>query len=693
MALRRALSRIDLDVKTTEADSVAGAGEALANGDFDCVIVDHNLPDGVGIDVLEAMRGRSEPIPVIVLTGQGDEDLAVELMKEGARDYIPKAHLSPARLSQSLRHVVDVTRAERETRRARQAQRFLVDVSAELARSIEYDATMARIAELPVPEMADYALLHLRESADRIRLVAAAHRDPELARSLSKVRVLDRREEHDSPLFAAMESGEAVLVREVDEAWIRSAAHDEGHLRLMRANEPRSLILVPLKARGKILGSLAVAYSSSGRRYDDQDVAVIQNLAGRAALALDNARLYQDLRDEVELMDTLRRLGEAITAELDMESMVTQVTDRTKALTGADFGAYFRRDEDGWGGLELYCVTGVPQEAVEGMRPGFATDGSVVRSSDGWDSFERQPTAGSEEGRPPLGSHLTVPVIRDEELMGALFFGHAEVGAFGEQDERILRGVASWAAVAIQNARLYEGAQEAARARDDMLAVVSHDLRNPLNVIATSAALILEIPLPEEKKRLQLETIRRTTERMNRLIQDLLDVTSIEAGKLHIEAVPVRATELVEEACDTMEPLVVEEGVRLERRPSASGVAVAVDRERIAQVFGNLIGNAIRFTPKEGRIVVGNEEDEGLVRFYVEDTGPGIEPDQQEHLFDRFWRGEHQGATGAGLGLPIARGIVEMHGGTITVESDPPRGSRFTFSLPTAERGVKAAVD
>ena len=710
MAVRRALRSADTEVEVREAEDVASAREALGSERFDGVLVDYNLPDGSGRLVLEAAKAAIDPPPVIVLTGQGDEGLAVELMKEGARDYIPKQNLSPARLAQSVRYAVQVSRAEREARRGRRAQQFLADVSQQLAQSLDYAATVERVTRLAVPAMADYCLLHLAEADEGVALAAVAHVEPAALDGLvPSSGPRGARLSASPPLREALRTGEPVFVPQVTPEWMREVAGSGERLEILKSLAPRSLVVLPLVARGRTLGALTVAYSVSGRLHDPSDLTVLQNLGGRVALALDNARLYEELREEVRTVDTLRRMGEIITAELDVDRVVEAVTERATEATGARWGAFLYESVDEAGNpCTRQAVRGEgppdPFATVEGTLfeetyrrrqpvrcddlcergdPGTSSAGGAAEGTTAW------PPNGERSGDPlPVRSYLAAPVVlTNGEVVGGLFFGHPEPGVFSERDERILQGISAWASVAFQNARLYQGAQRATRARDEMLAVVSHDLRNPLNVIATAAALILEIELPEEKKRQQLEAIRRTTDRMNRLIQDLLDVTGIESGQLSIHPAPLGTFALLEEARDMMAPLAVERRVTFVCEKASEEALVMADRERMLQVFSNLVGNALKHTPAGGRISLGCAVEPDEVSFWVEDTGPGIPPEELPRLFDRFWRGKDSREAGSGLGLPIAKGIVEVHGGSISVQSRPGDGARFSFTLPKASGG------
>ena len=227
--------------------------------------------------------------------------------------------------------------------------------------------------------------------------------------------------------------------------------------------------------------------------------------------------------------------------------------------------------------------------------------------------------------------------------------------------------------------------QEAVRARDEVLAVVSHDLRNPIDTIAAAVELLSDVSLPQDRQGEHLEIIGRAAHRANRLIQDLLDVATIEAGRLSVRTKSMDIVELVEEVGSQMQLGADLEGVELSVNVPADLPAVEADRDRIHQVLSNLIGNGLKFTPSGGQVAVAAERVPGGVSVTVSDTGPGIEAEMKEHLFDRFWRGHGTNLRGAGLGLAIVKGILEAHGTEIDVETEVGRGSAFSFTLPTAD--------
>jgi signal transduction histidine kinase len=285
-----------------------------------------------------------------------------------------------------------------------------------------------------------------------------------------------------------------------------------------------------------------------------------------------------------------------------------------------------------------------------------------------------------------LASLLSVPLTARGQLLGVLTLALAEGDErYDLRDLAFAEELARRAATALDNARLYHRAQTAIREREEILGVVSHDLRNPLNVIALSAELLLETELPEEKRRRQFEVIRRSARGMNRLIQDLLDVSCMEAGRLSVDPQPECVEDIVADACELMRPLAEERLQRLAAAVAPGLPPVSADRARVQQVLSNLVGNALKFTGEGGSVHVRTEALEDGVRISVDDTGPGIPPEHLGRIFDRHWQATGTAHLGAGLGLAIARGIVEAHGGRIWAESEVGRGTSVHFVLPAAD--------
>lgn len=240
--------------------------------------------------------------------------------------------------------------------------------------------------------------------------------------------------------------------------------------------------------------------------------------------------------------------------------------------------------------------------------------------------------------------------------------------------------------------KMYEDAEASIDAREQVLKIVSHDLRNPLHTISMCASLLLDLPMPPEKQGEHLKRIKRAGERMNRLVQDLLDVAKLEAGRVAITLRPVEVGAMVREAHEMLASLAASEGLALEAVVAEGVQRIDADEGRVIQVLSNLVGNAVKFTPRGGRIVIRADAAPAGVRFSVSDTGQGMSTDQVSQLFGRFWQANPADRRGIGLGLSIAKGIVEAHGGRIWAESQPGAGTTFHFTLSASPSGVTSGA-
>ncbi len=280
---------------------------------------------------------------------------------------------------------------------------------------------------------------------------------------------------------------------------------------------------------------------------------------------------------------------------------------------------------------------------------------------------------------PPLSvDGWVIPMLSRGRALGTLtLLAPLGDGRHDFEELAVAEEIANRAALAIEHGRLYQ-------AREEMMAVVSHDLRNPLSVIGFATANLKRDGLTAEVRQRNAEKINRAVAQMNRLIEDLLDVTRLEAGGLALHAAPHSVEALVHEAVELLKPLADEKSVQLKTELVAGLPLVVVDRERTLQVFSNLVGNAVKFTPEGGQVVLGAERRGDSVCFWVTDTGPGISREDLNRIFDRFYQAQRHHRSGAGLGLSIAKGIVQAHGGRIWVQSQVGEGTRFSFTMPSA---------
>ena len=286
----------------------------------------------------------------------------------------------------------------------------------------------------------------------------------------------------------------------------------------------------------------------------------------------------------------------------------------------------------------------------------------------------------------PEGSGRTLiflPLVSRGQTIGVAAAISSETIPFTTTDVPLFGELARRASLSIDNARLYQESQQAVRAREEVLAIVSHDLRNPLSAVILGASLLQLSQSLSGEDREQLETIEVSAKRMSRLIADLLDVTRLEGGKrLPIELETVTAAELMQEAQELFRAQATVAAVMIDYEVDEKLPPLQADRHRIMQVLSNLIGNSMKFTPPGGRIAVGAMKRDDEILFAIADTGPGIPRENLSDIFSPYWQAKRTERLGAGLGLPIAKGIVEAHGGRIWVESEQGTGTQFYFTLP-----------
>ncbi len=284
-------------------------------------------------------------------------------------------------------------------------------------------------------------------------------------------------------------------------------------------------------------------------------------------------------------------------------------------------------------------------------------------------------------GRFGARSLFVTPLLARGRVVGAITYALGEGRVFDEDLRSLAIEISDRIALGIDNATLYQAAQRAIRGRDELLAVVSHDLRNPLNLVGLALQMI---EADAEALSSSLPSAKRGVDRMQRLIEDLLDVARIDSGTLSVELRPVSLHTLLEDAFEQHRALAADRRITLVRDFDTRLGGVFADRHRMSQAISNLVGNAIKFTPPGGSIRIGGESQDEQAQLWVSDTGPGIAAEHVPHVFDRFWQPQ-RGRDGVGLGLAIVKGIVGAHGGAIEVESQPGVGTTFKITLKAAD--------
>jgi signal transduction histidine kinase len=375
-----------------------------------------------------------------------------------------------------------------------------------------------------------------------------------------------------------------------------------------------------------------------------------------------------------KLATTSVTIAGSVASDGDVRRVFQVIVDEARTFSDAQFCALASGATEDQP-LDPWAVSGVPTREPPRLDPLLRL---LIESRRPLrlDDISRHPLyGGPPEGKPPMGPFLGVPVLRGGRKLATLLMGRAPgEPVFTEAQERAAELFASLAAVAIENARLYAQALEGSRAREDLLASVSHDLKNPLSTIRMSTQL-LRRGTPARAPTL-VERIARSEQRMSRLISDLLDASKIEAGALKTAGQMEEVGLLLEEAAELFadRPVLIE--------PPDWRLEVPADRELLLHVFTNLVGNALKFSPEGSAVTLAARARDGEVEFSVGDHGPGMSPDEVAHAFDRYWQSRGTDRRGSGLGLYIVRGIVEAHGGRVWIDSTLGAGTTVRFTLP-----------
>lgn len=414
----------------------------------------------------------------------------------------------------------------------------------------------------------------------------------------------------------------------------------------------------------------------------------------------ERARLHAVAAEQSAIAQKLSEVGTLVASSLDRTTVVQKVTDVATVLTQAEFGAFFYNVHDPQSGeaFMLYTLSGAPKAAFADFPPPRATavfaptfHGQGIVRMDDVTQDERfgqnPPYFGMPKGHLPVRSYLAVPVKSASGIvLGGLFFGHSRPGVFTEQHEQLANGVAAWASLALENARLYMEAREADRLKDEFLAVLSHELRTPLNAIVGYSRLLRGNVLSGEKAARGLETLERNAGALTQIVDDVLDISRIVSGKIRLDVQPVELPLVVHNAVATVQPTADAKGVRLQTIIDPRVGPVSGDPARLQQVVWNLLSNAVKFTPRQGRVQIRVERVNSHIEVAVSDTGVGIRSDFLPHVFERFRQadaGTTRKAGGLGLGLSIVRHIVDLHGGSVAVASEgEDKGATFRVRLP-----------
>jgi GAF domain-containing protein len=473
----------------------------------------------------------------------------------------------------------------------------------------------------------------------------------------------------------------------------------------------RSLAAVPLLRHDEALGTIAVTRREPGG-FTDDEIALLQTFADQAVIAIENARLLSELQartDEltrsVDQLTALGDVGRAVSSSLDLDTVLSTIVGRAVQLCGTDGGTIFEYDEtaEEFSARATHNVGAEPAAMLRATRLRRG-EGAVGQMAVTREPFQIPDIAaeGAYESRireamltSGTRSVLAVPLLHEEQLVGGLVVTRRAPGDFPGEVVELLRTFATQSALAIQNARLFRQLEikgreleVASQHKSEFLASMSHELRTPLNAIIGFSDALLEGMFGEmtEKQTEYLRDILSSGQHLLSLINDILDLSKIEAGRMELHLETFHLPSAVDDALLLMRERAGRRGLTLDRHVDERLGDVHADPRKVKQVLLNLLSNAVKFTPEGGRIAVGAKLADGTVEIAVTDTGIGIAPEDQEAVFEEFRQvgKAEKKAEGTGLGLALCRKFVELHGGRIWVKSQPGVGSTFTFAFPLA---------
>jgi signal transduction histidine kinase len=512
------------------------------------------------------------------------------------------------------------------------------------------------------------------------------------------------------PLDTNTTAGMAILTRSVvhvpdtEEPSAVEYARQTGRLLGFR------LVTVPMLREGEAVGAITVTRREPGR-FSDAEVALLKTFADQATIAIENARLFKELEARtaaltrsVEQLTALGEVGRAVSSTLELETVLSTIVARAVQLSGLDGGVVFEYNEDTEEFVQRVATETGPVLA-EARRTTRIRKGEGVL---GRTAITLEPAqvpditvSGAYEGRlretlvqSGVRAVLAVPMVYEGRLIGSLGVTRNRPGEFPAETIELLRTFATQSALAIQNARLFQEIADksrqleaASRHKSEFLANMSHELRTPLNAVIGFSEVLLQrmFGALNDKQDEYLKDIYASGQHLLSLINDILDLSKIEAGRMELAPAPFHLPSALENAVTLVRERAGRHGITLELDLDPRLGELVGDERKIKQILLNLLSNAVKFTSEGGRISLKAGQRDGAVQISVTDTGVGIAPEDQAAIFEEFRQvgsDETRKQEGTGLGLTLAKKFVELHGGRIWVESELGSGSTFAFTLP-----------
>ncbi|MCZ7383849.1 MAG: GAF domain-containing protein [Candidatus Methanoperedens sp.] len=571
----------------------------------------------------------------------------------------------------------------------------LYEIDRVVSQSLELDELLREsITKTIQVTSADAGWIYLlQEDGETLNLQTYIGISPELAEAASKLKV------GQGVSGMAVESGKPVTMDIENYPYPRL-------LTLMEKDDIKSLVGIPLVAKGKVGGAMVLS-NRKHRIFKKEDIDLLSSIGSQVGVAVENARLYSELKRHDETLETLFEIDRVVSQSLDLDEIFREALAKTIQATSSDAGAIYTLEEEAKT-LKLKTSSGLSMDfagAVSEIKVGGGVAGGAVQAKkpivtdiDHYPGSELLPFL-KKEG---LVALVGVPLMAKGRVVGALNLGNRSRRTFSKEDLEVLASIGGQIGVAIENARLYQEAKtsyeklEAAyeelksldRMKSEFLSNVSHELKTPLVSIRGYSELLYDekLGLIKDEQRKSLQAIIRNADRLTRLINSILFISKMQAEKLEFQFQPVDMDEIVKVCVDDARSMIDTKQITFEKDiPKIS--KVNGEKDRFTEVISNLLDNAIKFTPTGGKISIKALDEGEFVHFVVTDNGIGIPLEIIPKLFSRFYQADASASRkygGTGLGLYITKNIVDAFRGKIWIESEVGKGTKVHVLLPIA---------
>ena len=685
----------------------------------DLILLDVRMPGMDGYEVCQQLKSadQTRDIPVIFISALGLVEDKVKGFEAGGEDFVTKPLQGEEILARLKTHLA-----------LRNAQKSLEEKNAQLQREIaervQAEEALRRYTErLGVLREIDQGILAAQSpesiaqaAVTRIRQLIPCRRASvglfdfaanEMLTLAVDADTKSRQEENTRYQLDPLEDQVKHLRQGQVVVWRQAQSRGSNIQNTSVAKGLGSFVSVALISQNELIGALNLGFEASKPRFTQEHRAIARQVADQLAIAIQQARLYEQVQHRVDELIFLEQVGRTVTSSLDLEQILATVMEKTALVLKAEACSILLLDKESKE-LVFRAAAGPRSDKVKGLRMplGQGIAGQVIQQGrpllahNVKDDPHFYPDIDASTGF-ITRSVLAVPLEVKEKAIGVIEAMNKATGNFGQTDVKLLSSIARWAAIAIENVQLMEQASETQilreldRLRSELIANVSHELRTPLGLIKIFATSLQreETSFDREIRQRFLHGIEDETDKLEEIVDNLLDLGRLDSERLRLDKQPTDLGELAERVLETMRAQFVGHRFMYDFPPAP--LVARVDAQRVEQVLRNFLTNAIKYSPVGGAIAVQGYQDEGEVLISVSDEGIGIPSQEQEKIFERFYRVDNKvtrRVRGAGLGLSVCQGIIEAHEGRIWFESTPGAGSTFYCLLPVGDQENKPQI-